>query len=166
MFPPIPTWDGLHPVVVHFPIALLLIAPLFVLASLYKSKLSFGFAISALALMVLGTFFAWLSVSTGEAAEAFAPRSPGVEELLHRHHDLAEITLKLFFILTLLYAALLFVPLKLKKELSPKMTLAISIVFLLLYASSSLILINTAHLGGSLVHEYGVHARMSVESTP
>ena len=29
-FPPIPSWDGLHPLIVHFPIALLLVAPLLV----------------------------------------------------------------------------------------------------------------------------------------
>ncbi len=29
--PPLPTWDGIHPLVVHFPIALLLVAPLLVL---------------------------------------------------------------------------------------------------------------------------------------
>ena len=32
--PPIPGWYELHPLVVHFPIALLLIAPLFVLLGL------------------------------------------------------------------------------------------------------------------------------------
>ena len=30
MFPPVPSWDAMHPMVVHFPIALLLVAPLFV----------------------------------------------------------------------------------------------------------------------------------------
>jgi len=29
-FPPIPNWDALHPLIIHFPIALLLIAPIFV----------------------------------------------------------------------------------------------------------------------------------------
>ena len=24
--PPVPTWDGLHPLIIHFPIALLLVA--------------------------------------------------------------------------------------------------------------------------------------------
>ena len=30
-FPPIPSWDGLHPLIIHFPIVLLLVAPVLVL---------------------------------------------------------------------------------------------------------------------------------------
>jgi len=30
-FPPIPSWDAWHPMIIHFPIALLLIAPVFIL---------------------------------------------------------------------------------------------------------------------------------------
>ena len=36
MLPPIPSFDGLHPLVVHFPVALLIVAPLFLaLAALF-----------------------------------------------------------------------------------------------------------------------------------
>ena len=31
MLPPWPGWDGLHPLVIHFPVALLLVAPLFLI---------------------------------------------------------------------------------------------------------------------------------------
>ena len=34
ILPPIPSWDGLHPLVVHFPIALLLAAPVLLLAGM------------------------------------------------------------------------------------------------------------------------------------
>ena len=30
-FPAIPSWDALHPLIIHFPIALLLIAPIFII---------------------------------------------------------------------------------------------------------------------------------------
>ena len=30
-FPPFPLWDSLHPLIIHFPIALLLVCPLFIL---------------------------------------------------------------------------------------------------------------------------------------
>ncbi len=36
-FPPFPSWDGLHPLIVHFPIALLLVAPLFVVLGLARA---------------------------------------------------------------------------------------------------------------------------------
>ena len=32
VLPPVPNWSELHPLVIHFPIALLLVAPLFVIA--------------------------------------------------------------------------------------------------------------------------------------
>ena len=42
--PPMPTWDAMHPLLIHFPIVLLLISPLFIChcgapASAYESAL-------------------------------------------------------------------------------------------------------------------------------
>jgi uncharacterized membrane protein len=34
----LPGWNALHPLVIHFPIVLLLIAPLFIVASFFLSK--------------------------------------------------------------------------------------------------------------------------------
>ena len=36
-FPPFPTWDSLHPLIIHFPIALLLVCPLFILIGAFLS---------------------------------------------------------------------------------------------------------------------------------
>ena len=53
--PPIPTWQVLHPLVIHFPIALLFVAPVFLLLAVLLPKNSRWLQLPALILMVLGT---------------------------------------------------------------------------------------------------------------
>ncbi len=48
--PSLPGWDGLHPLVVHFPIALLLVAPVFVVLGLVLPRAGRGFLVGALVL--------------------------------------------------------------------------------------------------------------------
>ncbi|HMM34152.1 MAG TPA: hypothetical protein PKA62_05380, partial [Thermoanaerobaculia bacterium] len=76
--PPMPSWDGLHPLIVHFPVALLLVAPVLVLLALVVRGHRRGLLLAALALMVLGTAASWVAVSTVEAAGKLADRSPEV----------------------------------------------------------------------------------------
>ena len=42
--PPIPSWDGLHPLIIDFPIALLLVAPLLVLIGALQGGHISGFS--------------------------------------------------------------------------------------------------------------------------
>jgi uncharacterized membrane protein len=157
--PPIPSWTELHPLVIHFPIALLLVAPLFIVAGILMSP-SKGrpFLVAALALMVLGTAGTFLAVATGEAAGEVAQRTADVSMVLERHEDLAETTRIVFGVLTLIFAALLFLPRLLKREATTISARILPLAFLLLYSAGAVILVNTAHNGGRLVHELGVHA--------
>ena len=43
-------------------------------------------------------------------------------------------------------------------------TSALSLVFLVFYAGGAVALVNTAHLGGQLVHRYGVRAMLGPEA--
>jgi uncharacterized membrane protein len=36
--PPIPSWEGLHPLIIHFPIVLLLIAPFLILIGAFLPR--------------------------------------------------------------------------------------------------------------------------------
>ncbi|HEX6880554.1 MAG TPA: DUF2231 domain-containing protein [Terriglobales bacterium] len=163
--PPMPTWDGLHPLIIHFPIVLLLVAPLFVLAGLFMPmKTARHIYYAALALMVLGTLAAFVSYSTGEAAGKLAERTPEINAAIERHEELAETTRLIFSILTLLFAVLLSVPKLFKFELPRRINVISAIVFLFFYASGTIALVNTAHQGGMLVHQYGVHALVAPDA--
>ena len=162
--PPIPGWYELHPLVVHFPIALLLIAPLFVLLGLPSwSPKSRAFLLPAWILMALGTASVFMALQTGKAAGKLAGEAPQVKQVLEQHEELAQTTGVLFLVLTAVFTALLLVPHVLRRELSRTLTTALLLAFLVLYGTGALFLVNTAHQGGRLVHELGV--RTSVASS-
>ncbi len=158
MFPQIPSWDAMHPIIVHFPIALLLIVPLLLVLGLAWKSSSRGLMIAALVLMVVGTIGTYVAFSTGSAGEDAAEKIIGAKAVLEQHEELAETTRIIFTVLTLIFAAILFVPRLLKKELGRKTTAFVTSAFLLFYLAGTLVLANTAHQGGRLVHELGVRA--------
>ena len=166
LMPPIPSWDALHPLIIHFPIALLLVAPLFIIAALLVSApRRQAFVISALALMILGTASVYVALSTGEAAGKLAERTPQLNAVLERHENLAERTRIIFTGLTVMLAGILTVPRLVKWEPRRAMSAMILVVFLVLYGGAAQLLINTAHHGGLLVHQFGVTAMVNAPTT-
>lgn len=161
-FPILPGWDGLHPLIIHFPIALLFTAPLFVIigAALAPAR-GKTFMISALILMLLGTASIFLSMETGGAAKVVAASNPAIRAAISQHEELAEATQVLFSALTVVFAGLLFVPNLVRVELGRRVNVALMAVFLIFYATGILFLVNTAHHGGILVHELGVGSPIS-----
>ena len=154
-----PSWNELHPLIVHFPIALLLVAPLFMIAgAVLGGSKGRDFLVSAFVLMALGTASLFVAVGTGEAASKLAGRTPEIKAVIEQHEQLAEATEVLFSVLTVAFAALLFAPRLLRRELSSRFQASLLGVFLLLYATGAIFLVNTAHQGGRLVHELGINA--------
>lgn len=166
MLPPIPPWDGLHPLVVHFPIALLIVAPVLVVLGLIIYRQYIWFATAALVIMAIGTLFAFIAVSTGEAGAELAMRSPEINPVLERHEELAETTQWVFLGLTLLFAAITFIPHLVKRPLKRLPGSVVAVAFLLIYGGGTILLANTAHQGGRLVHEFGVQALVAESPTP
>lgn len=157
--PLMPNWNGLHPLIVHFPIALLFVAPLFLILGIAIGPLKGRpFLVSALILMALGTVSIFLAVETGEAASELVRSTSEVRTVLRQHQDLAETTEVSFALLTVVLAALLYVPKLLRRELGPQVNVALLAAYLLFYATGALFLVNTAHRGARLVHEFGVKA--------
>ena len=155
MFPPIPSWDGLHPLVVHFPIALLLTAPVLVVMALIWRRHELPLAVAALLIMALGTVSAVVAAQSGEAAD-IAGETSAAEAVLERHEALAEVTQGLFAGLTVLFAAIVFVPRLIRRPMPRPVGVAAGLVFLGLYFAAAVVLANTAHQGGRLVHELGL----------
>jgi uncharacterized membrane protein len=166
-FPPLPSWDALHPLVIHFPIALLLVVPfLIVVGALRPPEKGQIILYVALALMIAGTLGTFLALATGEAAGKIAERTPQIDAVLERHEELAEATRISFFVLTVVFAAILLVPRILGKVSGRLISTALPLVFLLFYAAGMLLLTNTAHNGGRLVHEFGVKAAVTSSPLP
>jgi uncharacterized membrane protein len=159
MFSMIPSLDVLHPMVVHFPIGLLLVVPLFALGGLVVSKrYGDGLLLAALGLMFLGTVSAWVSVVSGHAAAELAERTPEISAAIEVHERLGGTVAVVFTILTILYAVLLAVPLWIKRPLRRSVILGLHAGFLVLYLAGMGVVAATGHQGGMLVHKYGVHA--------
>jgi len=159
--PPYPGWDSLHPLVVHFPIALLLVAPLLILVGCFTRRHERAWWGAALLLMFLGTTAAWVAAATGMAAQGLVDKTPKMAEVMAQHAQLAGQTKLVFTVLTIAFAALLFVPAKLKREGTPKLRIGVALAFMVVYGGCTLLVANTAHLGGRLVHQYGVQAMIS-----
>jgi len=165
--PPIPPLDGLHPLVVHFPIALLLVAPLLIVVGLLlRPEKGRSFLVAALLLMVLGTAGSFLAVASGEAAAKLAERGGPVDAMLEHHEEMAETVRMVFTVLTLVFATILLVPSLVRRPLGRGVTASLLVVFLAFYGAGALLLANTAHAGGRLVHEFGVTALLAPSPLP
>lgn len=156
--PPLPAWNAAHPLVVHFPIALLLAAPLFVLLGALVRRGARSMSVAALLLMTLGTAGAFVAVATGEAAADVARVSAAAESVLEEHEELGETTRTVFAVLTAAFAALVGLEARRGRAWGTAARVGSRVVFLLLYLAAALVLVDTAHHGGRLVHEFGVRA--------
>ncbi len=161
-FPPIPTWDALHPLIIHFPIALLLTVPVFIAVGAAMSpEKGRSYLIAAMVLLLAGTAATLVAVETGEAAGRLAERAPGMEQVLEHHESLAERTRIVFSVLSVIFVALVGTPWLAKRADTRLTTTILPLAFLVLYSVGILLLVNTAHHGGRLVHEFGVRAMVA-----
>ncbi len=159
--PPMQDLDALHPLVVHFPIALLLVAPFLILLGLLYKKKSRCFFIAGFVVMLLGTIASFVAVASGEAAGELVDKTPEIAKILEQHEDLAEMTRNFFLVITIVNALVLLLPIFFKEKLKTLWIVIIQIVFLIAYSFCCLMIANTAHLGGQLVHGLGVKAMMN-----
>jgi uncharacterized membrane protein len=160
MLPPLPPWEGMHPLVVHLPIGLLFLAPLPALIGLFVPGRRHLFAALTFAVTLLGTVAAVVAVLTGEAADEWAESqglvTPAIHQALEQHEELAETTRTVGLVLTFLFAGIVIA--HGKGKLSGAGSTVAHVVLLAGTVTGLILIANTAHLGGQLVHRHGVHA--------
>jgi len=159
LLPPLPPWDGAHPIIVHFPIALALLGPIPTLVGLFDRKRRWSWLVGSWLMLGTATVFAIVAVMSGGAAEEIAPRTAMIRAAIHEHEDLGEDARTLLIVLGVLFGVgLLFARYtgaRLKAFALPAI-----VVVLLAQCGAALLIANTGHEGGKLVHELGVRAPM------
>jgi uncharacterized membrane protein len=165
-FPPMPTWDSLHPLIIHFPIVLLLLSPLFiVISAVLRPPSGRPYMIAAIIVLLLGTASLFIAASTGEAAAELAERGEAMNPVLESHESLASASRIAFSGLTVLLIAIYLLPRFLGREETQFAARYLPLAFLAVYSVGAVLIVNTAHAGGRLVHEFGVHALIPLSSS-
>lgn len=144
----------LHPMLVHFPIALAFLMLAFDLASLAFRKAAFAqAALYTHAFVAVSAVAAYLS---GEGAEEAAERLPGVEALLERHEDLGKLLMALA-VATFAVRGFLAVKRWLEPVGARALLGAMSLALCLVVGA-------TGYAGGELVYKHG--AGVATEAAP
>ena len=150
-------WGTLHPLIIHFPLVLLLIVPPFIVLGMINVKSLRVFCLCSLFLLWLGTAAIFLAIETGEAASKHLNPNSETMDTLITHASLADQSRLIFIVLTILWT--LYVVFLLPKS-GPIVGTRLGLLFLFLlgYLYGLAFLFNTAHYGGKLVHHHGIHS--------
>lgn len=133
----------IHPIVVHFPIALLCVSVAFdFLARRWPSG---GLRETSLYCLLAGVMSSALAVATGGMEEELAERAGAPESVLELHESLGTVTLVLFVALLGLRLAIQWGWLK---DIRP-LTLGLGMIGIVILAL-------TGYWGGELVYTYGI----------
>jgi len=132
-----------HPLVVHFPIVLLIFAALLQFLAHWKKELNF----SVFILLVFGTAGAWLAAEIFDAHPLKNGLSPEARQIFHSHHQFSDYTTWLATAALLLKTMTFFVTKR--KQL-------LEFVVLIVLTASAITVSAAGHYGSYLVHIEGV----------
>lgn len=151
-------WETIHPMVVHFPVALLLVAPWLVLpAFCARPRRARPYLFAAFALLALGAAAGFLAVETGEASAARVLLPAGGEEALAHHARLGRLVPWAASGLALALAAYLAWSGRRPVPRAPARRAALA-AWLAAALAVAWLVAATGTAGGGLVHELGIRA--------
>ncbi len=174
ILPSPPPSEGLHPLIVHMPIGLLLVVPFLILGGLLARKCNMAWWGAALVTLLIGTISAWVAVRTGgmsikggvvATAIAMNPdSSDAIMKLVGEHADAAKDVRNIFTVITVLFAAFMATVAMRKLELKKLVLWGVAAIFMVLWLFGAVKLTQAGHMGATLVHKYQV--TVPVEATP
>ncbi len=132
----------LHPLVVHFPIVLLILTGILYAYTAFTNESRYHTLIEIL--HVAGLLFIAASIFSGEQAEGQTPHTPEIHEMLQQHARLAWVCVWFYGIL------FLWSKLRLGRWKKVEMYLFVVVFFV-----ATAIMGYSAHLGGRMVYEKG-----------
>ena len=132
-----------HPLSVHFPIVLLLLATLFKLIGLWSSKITWDHG--GRLLLILGVIGVWISIYTGNLADGIVSRQLCDPTVLKEHENFAYTTAWIFSIALAVEL--------LSRYIDLIKTRTTSVILVLLMISGSGTLAYVGHLGAELVYQ-------------
>lgn len=156
----LPAWSALHPALAHFPIALLLVAPLVAAAAWLWRHHRRPLLVAAFGLAAAGTVGVYLSAATGDAAREAAPKTSEIAAAVEQHESLGAAERTVATALTALLAALLWGDRLVHRPLGRRTAVVLAVLLVTAALASTGLLVATGHSGGVLVHTMGVHASL------
>lgn len=153
-------WGSLHPLLVHFPVALIFIVPVFILLGFVFPKSSKTFYFCALLLLSLGTLSLLAAITSGEAASEPLNLRSEAAATLNRHYHLAEQSQWIFCTLLGLFTVYFFLFDSWLAKFRRRVHALILFLYLLFYGYGLAVLLNAAHQGGKLVHSHSVKSNL------
>lgn len=150
----------MHPILVHMPIGILAVMPVLLVLSMIFGRRNPGLAGATLVTLLVGVAALFAAVMSGEAAADIVVPMGDAKAILHEHEELAEMCRNIFAGLGAVYLVILLVAAGLKDRLKPAGWVAMHLVYIVLFMAALLPLMNAGHLGGRLVHQYGITAKI------
>lgn len=151
--PPLPNWSGLHPLLTHFPVALILLSPASIfLGALLKGKWAKRFLTMSLALLSVGATLMYFAIMTGIDAVSIHQLSTEMRGVLDEHKSMARGATSALTVAALLYALTLVIRWWLGVDDNRMVASILPIAFLVFYCIGVFQLFNAVQHGAELVH--------------